>query len=113
MPQLDDPTSVCVRRRQPVPVVRRRTMIPGEGYPDVSDSDSHDNRSREDKRYPGRRRHYQDRGERPPDGEDNQGRGYPGRGGPPNDGRPPMMENPLMMEDPQMMEDPLMMEDPQ
>ena len=30
MPQLDGPTAVCVRRRQPVPVVRRKTIIPGE-----------------------------------------------------------------------------------
>ena len=40
MPQLDGPASVRVRRRQPVPVVRRKTIIPGEGYPDESDSDS-------------------------------------------------------------------------
>ena len=60
-----------------------------------------------DRRYPGRRRHYQDRGGRPLDREVNQDRGYPGRG------RPLIMEDPLMMEDPQMMEDPLMMEDPQ
>ena len=89
MPQLDGPTSVCVKRKQPVPVLRRRTTVPGEGYPDESDSDSHDNRSREDRRYPGRRRYYQERGGRPPDREDNQGRGYPGRGRPPNDGGPP------------------------
>ena len=55
MPQLDGPASVHVRRRQPVPVVRRRTIIPGEGYPDESDSDSHDNRSCEDRRYPGKK----------------------------------------------------------
>ena len=45
MPQLDGPASVCARRRQPVPEVRRKTIIPGGGYPDESDSDSHDNRS--------------------------------------------------------------------
>ena len=73
MPQLDGPASVCVRRKQPVPVVRRRTTIPGEGYPDESDSDSHDNRSCEDRRYPGRRRYYQERGGRPLDRENNQG----------------------------------------
>ena len=87
MPQLDGPASVCVRRKQPVPVVRRRTTIPGEGYPDESDSDSHDNRSHEDRRYPGRRRYYQERGGRPLDREDNQGRGYPGE------------EDPLMMDE--------------
>ena len=47
MPQLDGPASVHVRRRQSVPVVRRKTIIPGGGYPDDSDRDSHDNRSRE------------------------------------------------------------------
>ena len=45
MPQLDGPVSVHARRRQPVPEVRRNTTMPGEGYPDESDSDSHDNRS--------------------------------------------------------------------
>ena len=50
MLQLDGPASVCVRRRQPVPVFRRRTTIPGEGYPDEIDSDSHNNRSHEDRR---------------------------------------------------------------
>ena len=61
----------------------------GGGYPDESDSDSHDNRSCEDRRYPGRRRHYQDRGGRPPDRKDNQDRGYSGRGRPPDDRGPP------------------------
>ena len=88
MPQLDGPASVCVKRKQPVPVVRR-TTIPGEVYPDESDSDSYDNRFCEDRRYPGRRRYYQGRGGRPPDRENNQGQGYPGRGRPPNDGGPP------------------------
>ena len=72
MLQLDGPTSVCVQRRQPLPIVRR-TTIPGEGYPDDSDSNSHDNRFCEDRRYPGRRRYYQERGGRPPDRENNQG----------------------------------------
>ena len=40
MPQLDGPASVHARRRQPVPEVRRKTIIPGVGYPDESDSDS-------------------------------------------------------------------------
>ena len=47
MPQLDGPVSVHTRRRQPVPEVRRKTTMPGGGYPDESDSDSHDNRSHE------------------------------------------------------------------
>ena len=45
MPQLDGPVSVCARRRRPVPEVRRKTTVPRGGYPDESDSDSHDNRS--------------------------------------------------------------------
>ena len=73
MPWLDGSTSVHVKRKQPVPVVRR-TTIPGEGYPDESDSDSHDNRFCEDRRYPGRilpgkkttRDIIQERGGRPP-----------------------------------------------
>ena len=127
MPQLDGPASVCVQRKQPIPAVRK-TTIPGEGYPNESDNDSHDNRFREDRRYPGRRRYYQERGRKPSDSEDNQGRGYPGRGrtpndggppdgGPPDDGRPsndggpPDDGGPLMMEDPLMMEGPQEMED--
>ena len=72
MPQLDGPTSVSVQRRQPLPIARR-TTIPGDGYPDDSDSDSHNNRFHEDRRYPGRRRYHQERGGRPPDRENNQG----------------------------------------
>ena len=60
MPQLDGPASVHMWRKQPLPIVRR-TTIPGEGYPDESDSDSHDNRFHEDRSYPGRR-YYQERG---------------------------------------------------
>ena len=87
MPQLDGPASVCAWRKQPLPIIRR-TTIPGEGYPDESDSDSHDNRFHEDRRCPGRRRYYQERGGRPPDRENNQGQGYSGRGRPPNGGGP-------------------------
>ena len=67
MLQLDGPVSIRARRKWPVPEVRRKTTMPEGGYPDESNSDSHDNRSCEEWRYPGRRRHYQDRGERPPD----------------------------------------------
>ena len=88
MLQLDGPTSVHVQRRQPLPITRR-TTIPGNGYPDDSDSDSHNNRFCENRRYPGRRRYHQERGGRPPDRENDQGQGYPGRGGPPNNGGPP------------------------
>ena len=58
MPQLDGPTSVHVRRRQPVPVVRRKTIIPGEGYPDESDVTLMVIDHVKNRRYPGRRRHY-------------------------------------------------------
>ena len=47
MPQLDSPLSIHARRRRPVPEVRRKTTIPRGGYPDGSESDSHDNRSHE------------------------------------------------------------------
>ena len=77
MPQLDGPLSVHTRTKRPVPEVRRYTTMPKGNYPYESESDSHDNRSCEGQRYPGRRRHYQDRGGRPPDREDSQDRGYP------------------------------------
>ena len=72
MPQLDGPTSVCVQRRQPLPIARR-TTIPSDGYLNDSDSDFHNNRFCEDRRYLGRRRYHQERGGRPPDGGNNQG----------------------------------------
>ena len=58
-------------------------------FPDDSDSDSHGYRSCENRGYPGRRRHQQERGGRPPNRENNQGQSYPGKGGPPDDGGPP------------------------
>ena len=44
IPQLDGPTSVHTRRRPEQEPIQRTTMIPRGGYPDESDSDSHDNR---------------------------------------------------------------------
>ena len=41
MPQLDGPTSVCIRRRPEQEFVQRTTTIPRGGYPDKSNSDSH------------------------------------------------------------------------
>ena len=82
MPQLDGPLSVCARRRRPVPEVRRKATMPRGGYPDESDSDSPDNRSHDRRRHSGKRRHYQDRDGRPPDRENNQGRGYSRSGRP-------------------------------
>ena len=82
MPQLDGPASICTQRRQPLPITRR-TAIPGDGFPDDSNSDSHNYRPRDIRRYPARRYHLE-RGGRPPNRESNQGQGYPGRGGPPD-----------------------------
>ena len=45
MPQLDGPTSICVRRRPVQEFFRRTATMPRGGHPDESDSDSHDNRS--------------------------------------------------------------------
>ena len=103
IPQLDGPTSICstgralenVRNEQEI--TQGSTIIPREGYPNESKSDSHDNRRPHDgRRSPGRRR-YQEKSERPPDRENSsQHRGYLGRGrspdrnrGPPDDRGPP------------------------
>ena len=119
IPKLDGPTSVHTRRRFEQEPIHRTTMIHRGGYPDESDSNSHDNRRPHDGQRPsGRRRQYHDRSGRPPDRGNDHDRGYSRRGRPPDDRGPLIMENPLMMEDPlvivnhQMMEDPLMMKDP-
>ena len=112
IPQIDGPTSVCMRRRFEQEPIQRTTMLPGGGYPDVSDSDSQDNRRPCNRWRPSGRRRYQGRSGRPPDRGNSHDRGYSRRGGPPDDGGPLMMEDPLMMENPLMMEDPLIMEDP-
>ena len=65
MPQLDGPASLRTQRRQPLPMTRRATMS-SDGFPDDSDSNSHDFRSCGNKRNT-RRRYYQERGGRPPD----------------------------------------------
>ena len=58
-------------------------------------------------------RRYQEGSGRPPDGGNNQDRGYFRRGKPPDrSGDPLLMDDPLIMEDPLLMGDPLMMEDP-
>ena len=54
MLQLDGPTSVRAQRGQPLPITRR-TTIPGSRYPDDSDSDSHNNRFCENRRYLGKK----------------------------------------------------------
>ena len=51
MPQLDGPVSVCMQKRQPLPITRR-TTIRGNGFPDDSYSDSCGYRSRENMGYP-------------------------------------------------------------
>ena len=86
IPQLDGPTSVCTRKRPEQEFVQRTTTMPRGGYPDECDSDSHNNmRSYDGRRPSGRRRHYHDRGGRPPDRGNDQERGYSRRGRPPND----------------------------
>ena len=72
MPQLDGSASVCTQRRHPLPITRR-TTIPGNGFPDDSNSDSHGYRSRENRGYQERRRYHRERGGRPPNRENNQG----------------------------------------
>ena len=44
MLQLDGPTSICARRRPVQEFIQRKATMPRGGYPDESDSDSHDNR---------------------------------------------------------------------
>ena len=57
IPQLDGPTSVHTRRRSEQELIQRTTMIPRGGYPDESDSNSHNNRRPHDGQRPsGRRR---------------------------------------------------------
>ena len=48
MPQLDGPTFVCARRRPIQGFIQRTATMPRGGYPDGSDSDSHDNRRSHD-----------------------------------------------------------------
>ena len=54
IPQWDGPASVCTQRRQPLPITSRTTLS-SAGFPDDSDSSSHDHRSHDNRRYPGRR----------------------------------------------------------
>ena len=56
IPQLDGPTSVRTRRRPEQEFVQRTTTIPRGGYPDESDSDSHNDREPHDGRRPSGRR---------------------------------------------------------
>ena len=53
MPQLDGPASIHTQRRQPLPMTERNT-IPGDGFPDDCDSNSHGFRSCGNKRNPRR-----------------------------------------------------------
>ena len=48
MPQLDGTTSICARRRPVQEFIQRTATMPRGGYPDESDSDSHDNRSHDE-----------------------------------------------------------------
>ena len=102
IPQLDGPTSVRTRRRivetveTELEIIQRSTVIPGGGYPNESDSDSHDNRRPHERRRPSGRRRYQERSGRPLDRGSNHDRDYSGRGRPPDgNGGPPDDEGPL------------------
>ena len=88
-PQLDGPTSVHMRRRPEQDHAQRTTMISRGGYPNESNSDSHDNRRPHDGRRPSGRRRYQEKSGRPLDRENSHDRRYSGRGRPPDDGGPP------------------------
>ena len=55
MPQLDGPTSVCTRRRPEQEFVWRTTTMPRGGYPDESNSDSHNNMRPHKGRKPSRK----------------------------------------------------------
>ena len=48
MPQLDGPTSIHAGRRPIQEFIQRKATMPRGGYPDESDSDSHDNRSHDE-----------------------------------------------------------------
>ena len=48
MLQLDSPTSIHARRRPVQEFIQRKATMPRGGYPDESDSDSHDNRSHDE-----------------------------------------------------------------
>ena len=107
MPQLDGPTSVCVRRKQPVPMVRRRLQylekdilmrvivtlmtIDHMRIEGILEEEDITRKEVED--------HQIEKITRVEDIQE--------------EGDPLMMEDPQMMEDPLMVEDPLMMEDPQ
>ena len=54
-----------MRRRSEQEPIQRTTMIPRGGYPDESDSDSHDNRRPHDGQRPSGRRRYHERSGRP------------------------------------------------
>ena len=94
IPQLDGSTSVCSRRRilenvrNEQETIQRSTVIPREGYPYESDSDSHDNRRPHEGQRPSGRRRSQDRSGRPLDRGNSHDRGYSRRGRPPDDGGP-------------------------
>ena len=45
IPQLDGPLLVHTRRKHPIPMLRKQTMISGGDYPSGSESDSYDFRS--------------------------------------------------------------------
>ena len=79
VPQLDGPISVCSRRR--ISENARTTVIHRREYPGQSSDISHSGQRTYDDRRPPERR-YQEGSGRPPDGGNNQDRGYSRRGRP-------------------------------
>ena len=95
VPQLDGPISVCSRRRMSENArteqesFQRTAVTHRREYPDESSNDSHSGQRTYDDRRPPERR-YQEGSGRPPDGGNNQDRGYSRRGRPPDrSGGPP------------------------
>ena len=78
IPQLDGPSSVRIKRKQPITVIRKQPLTSSGDYPSGSESDSHDFRSHKDRRYPGRKGYHQGRRGKPSNKPD---REYPYRGG--------------------------------
>ena len=95
IPQLDGPTSARTKRRLlestriEQATIWRTMVIPRGGYPDESDSDSHDNRRYHDRWRPSGRGRYHNRSGRQLDRGNNHNRGYFRGGRPPDDGGPP------------------------
>ena len=56
IPQLDGPSSVHIKRKQPITVIRKQPLTSGGDYPSGSESDSHDFRSHKEWKIPWKER---------------------------------------------------------